>query len=83
MLIFSSFLISVLVSFRQSHQRSLIQAMLSIMTLVIEEKVTQPLLGIVLQNLMKADKVFIQKKYFNALYQLWCYLFLIQDFFSF
>ncbi|XP_064947401.1 sister chromatid cohesion protein PDS5 homolog B-like isoform X1 [Musa acuminata AAA Group] len=41
---------------RQSHQRSLIQAMLSIMTLVIEEKVTQPLLGIVLQNLMKADK---------------------------
>ncbi|CAL9070064.1 unnamed protein product [Musa banksii] len=56
MLIFSGFLISVLVSFRQSHQRSLIQAMLSIMTLVIEEKVTQPLLGIVLQNLMKADK---------------------------
>ncbi|URD78431.1 Sister chromatid cohesion protein PDS5 [Musa troglodytarum] len=41
---------------RQSHQRSLIQAMLSIMTLVIEEKVTQPLLDIVLQNLMKADK---------------------------
>ncbi|XP_074573683.1 sister chromatid cohesion protein PDS5 homolog B [Curcuma longa] len=41
---------------RHGHQRSLFQAMLSIMTLLIEEKVTQPLLEIILQQLVKAEK---------------------------
>ncbi|XP_042393819.1 sister chromatid cohesion protein PDS5 homolog A-A-like isoform X1 [Zingiber officinale] len=41
---------------RHGHQRSLFQAMLSIMTLLIEEKVTQPLLEIILRQLVKTEK---------------------------
>ncbi|WOL16058.1 sister chromatid cohesion protein [Canna indica] len=41
---------------RQGHERSLFQSMLSIMTVIIEEEVTQPLLDSILQNLVKAEK---------------------------
>lgn len=38
------------------HHQSLFQAMLSIMTVVLEEKVSQPLLDVILQNLLKEEK---------------------------
>ncbi|KAF6152763.1 hypothetical protein GIB67_004592 [Kingdonia uniflora] len=41
---------------REYHQQSLFQAMSSIMTLILEEKVSQLLLDVVLQNLLKEEK---------------------------
>lgn len=42
---------------RQNHQRSLFQAMLSIMTLILEERVFPQLRNVILQNLLKEEKV--------------------------
>ncbi|OVA03847.1 hypothetical protein BVC80_8065g3 [Macleaya cordata] len=41
---------------REHHQQSLFQAMLSIMNLIIDEKVSQPLLDVILRNLLNAKK---------------------------
>ncbi|KAF9608421.1 hypothetical protein IFM89_009787 [Coptis chinensis] len=41
---------------REHHQQSLLQSMLSIMTLILEEKVSQPLLDVILRNLLKEEK---------------------------
>uniref|UniRef100_K3XDX2 Sister chromatid cohesion protein n=1 Tax=Setaria italica TaxID=4555 RepID=K3XDX2_SETIT len=43
-------------SVRQGLQQSVRQAMLSIMTQILNEKVTQPLLDVILRNLVKDDK---------------------------
>lgn len=42
---------------RQVHQQSVFQAMQSIMTHIIEEKVSQPLLEVILWNIVKEKKV--------------------------
>ncbi|KAF3792702.1 Sister chromatid cohesion PDS5-like protein A [Nymphaea thermarum] len=41
---------------RDEHPQSLFQGILSIMTLILEEEVTQPLLDVILQNLLKDEK---------------------------
>lgn len=41
---------------REHHQQSLVNAMLSIMTLILKEKVSQPLLDLILFNLLKEGK---------------------------
>ncbi|KAA8538477.1 hypothetical protein F0562_027977 [Nyssa sinensis] len=41
---------------RENHPQSLISAMLSIMELILKEKVSQPLLDVILQNLLKDGK---------------------------
>ncbi|XP_058091316.1 sister chromatid cohesion protein PDS5 homolog B [Magnolia sinica] len=41
---------------REDHPQSLIQAMLSIMTQVLEEKVSHPVLDVILRNLLKEEK---------------------------
>ncbi|XP_008785877.2 sister chromatid cohesion protein PDS5 homolog A [Phoenix dactylifera] len=41
---------------KDGHHQSLFQAMLSIMTVILEEKASQPLLDVILQNLLKEEK---------------------------
>lgn len=41
---------------KQSHQQSIFQAILSIMTVILEEKVSKRLLYLILQNLLKDEK---------------------------
>ncbi|XP_010242780.1 PREDICTED: sister chromatid cohesion protein PDS5 homolog A isoform X2 [Nelumbo nucifera] len=41
---------------REHHQQSVSEAMLSIMTLILEEKVSQPLLDVILRSLLKDEK---------------------------
>lgn len=41
---------------REQHQQSLLQSMLSIMALILEEKVTRSLLDVILRNLLKEEK---------------------------
>ncbi|KAJ9673634.1 hypothetical protein PVL29_023280 [Vitis rotundifolia] len=41
---------------REHHQQSVVKAILSIMTLILKEKVSQPLLDVILQNLLKEGK---------------------------
>ncbi|XP_059630755.1 sister chromatid cohesion protein PDS5 homolog B isoform X2 [Cornus florida] len=41
---------------REHHPQSLISAMVSIMALILREKASQPLLNVILQNLLKAGK---------------------------
>lgn len=55
----------VLFVFREDHQQSLYQSMVSIMTNILEEKVDQPLLDVILRNLLKKGKVFVVE-YFDA-----------------
>lgn len=43
--------------FREHHQRSLINDMLSIMTHILNEEASQPLLDVILRNLLKEGKV--------------------------
>ncbi|XP_010912048.2 sister chromatid cohesion protein PDS5 homolog B isoform X2 [Elaeis guineensis] len=41
---------------KEGYHQSLFQAMLSTMTVILEEKVSQPLLDVILQNLLKEEK---------------------------
>ncbi|KAK9271081.1 hypothetical protein L1049_026670 [Liquidambar formosana] len=41
---------------RENHQQSLVDAILSIMTLILKEKVSQPLMDVILRNLLKEGK---------------------------
>lgn len=54
----------VIITFREHHQQSVVKAILSIMTLILKEKVSQPLLDVILQNLLKEGKV---NTYWNVL----------------
>lgn len=42
---------------RDDHQQNLLQAMLSIMAAIVEEKVSKNLLDVILGNLLKEGKV--------------------------
>lgn len=47
----------VITAVREHHQQSMVKAILSITTLILKEKVSQPLLDVILQNLLKEGKV--------------------------
>jgi hypothetical protein len=54
---FSFYLLDLETLYRQGLQQCVHQAMVSIMTQILNEKVTQALLDVIFRNLVKEDKV--------------------------